>query len=123
VCLARFHEMVATQLLKAALPSVVAHRDAVSFHPRSFCPTATAASRTASLQTGTSTTLKFNTKRSVSTHVAAVDAPAAPSEVKDYGVQVIQGKRLQVISAPVAENTITLRCLDWDRDRFDIEFG
>jgi hypothetical protein len=67
--------------------------------------------------------LKYNTKRSIATFVAAVDAPAAPSEVKDYGVQVIQGKRLQVISAPVAEDTITIRCLDWDRDRFDIEFG
>ena len=25
--------------------------------------------------------------------------------------------------APVAEDTVTIRSLDWDRDRFDIEFG
>ncbi|KAG7675217.1 hypothetical protein Ndes2526B_g08081 [Nannochloris sp. 'desiccata'] len=115
--------MAATQLLKTALPAVVAHRDAVSILPHSFCPAVTAALRTSSLLTGSSSTLKSNTKRFVAAHVAAVDAPAAPSEVKDYGVQIIQGKRLQVISAPVAENTITIRCLDWDRDRFDIEFG
>lgn len=52
---------------------------------------------------------------------ATVDAPAAA--VKDHGVNIVQGKRLQVISAPVTKNTITIRCLDWDRDRFDIEFG
>jgi len=32
-------------------------------------------------------------------------------------------RRLQVQSAPLADDTHTLRCLDWDRDRFDIEFG
>mmetsp|Transcript_29244 Transcript_29244/g.82532 ORF Transcript_29244/g.82532 Transcript_29244/m.82532 type:complete len:646 (-) Transcript_29244:189-2126(-) len=32
-------------------------------------------------------------------------------------------RRLQVQSAPIADDTSTLRCLDWDRDRFDIEFG
>lgn len=32
-------------------------------------------------------------------------------------------RRLQVQIAPIAADTCTLRCLDWDRDRFDIEFG
>ena len=32
-------------------------------------------------------------------------------------------RRLSMQVAEVAENTTTLRSLDWDRDRFDIEFG
>jgi flavorubredoxin/flavin reductase (DIM6/NTAB) family NADH-FMN oxidoreductase RutF len=32
-------------------------------------------------------------------------------------------KRLTIETAPIAENTTTIRSLDWDRDRFDIEFG
>ena len=32
-------------------------------------------------------------------------------------------KRLQLAVADVAQDTITIRALDWDRDRFDIEFG
>lgn len=32
-------------------------------------------------------------------------------------------KRLQTLVADVADNTITIRSLDWDRDRFDIEFA
>ena len=31
--------------------------------------------------------------------------------------------RLTTQIQEIAENTFTLRCLDWDRDRFDIEFG
>ncbi|MFM7713974.1 MAG: MBL fold metallo-hydrolase, partial [Microcystis sp.] len=31
--------------------------------------------------------------------------------------------RLTTQVQEIAENTFTLRCLDWDRDRFDIEFG
>lgn len=33
------------------------------------------------------------------------------------------GKRLQTLVAGVAADTITIRSLDWDRDRFDIEFA
>ena len=33
----------------------------------------------------------------------------------------LHAKRVQV--ADVAQDTITIRSLDWDRDRFDIEFG
>ena len=32
-------------------------------------------------------------------------------------------KRLSMQTANIAEDTTTLRSLDWDRDRFDIEFG
>ncbi|KAG1672365.1 hypothetical protein FOA52_010983 [Chlamydomonas sp. UWO 241] len=32
-------------------------------------------------------------------------------------------KRLQTQVLPVAEDTVSIRSLDWDRDRFDIEFG
>ncbi|KAH9308362.1 hypothetical protein KI387_036273 [Taxus chinensis] len=33
------------------------------------------------------------------------------------------GKRLQVQRTPIAPHVTTIRSLDWDRDRFDIEFG
>ncbi len=33
------------------------------------------------------------------------------------------GRRLQVNVAEAGLDTLTIRCLDWDRDRFDIEFG
>ncbi|GAB4530177.1 MAG: diflavin flavoprotein [Pleurocapsa sp.] len=32
-------------------------------------------------------------------------------------------KRLTIQTAPITEDTTTIRSLDWDRDRFDIEFG
>ncbi|MEM9136966.1 MAG: diflavin flavoprotein [Cyanobacteria bacterium P01_F01_bin.42] len=32
-------------------------------------------------------------------------------------------KKLTMQTAAIAENTTAIRCLDWDRDRFDIEFG
>ncbi|MDV3353789.1 MBL fold metallo-hydrolase [Leptolyngbyaceae cyanobacterium CCMR0082] len=32
-------------------------------------------------------------------------------------------KRLTIATGEIAENTTTIRSLDWDRDRFDIEFG
>ncbi|MBP0017542.1 MAG: diflavin flavoprotein [Cyanobacteria bacterium SBLK] len=32
-------------------------------------------------------------------------------------------KRLTIQTADIADNTTTIRSLDWDRDRFDIEFG
>ncbi|CAM6100511.1 unnamed protein product [Calypogeia fissa] len=34
-----------------------------------------------------------------------------------------QTKRIQTQIAPVARDVTTIRALDWDRDRFDIEFG
>ncbi|NEQ66980.1 MAG: FprA family A-type flavoprotein, partial [Symploca sp. SIO2D2] len=32
-------------------------------------------------------------------------------------------KRLSIQTAEIAADTTTIRSLDWDRDRFDIEFG
>lgn len=32
-------------------------------------------------------------------------------------------KRIQTQVFPLTNNTISIRSLDWDRDRFDIEFG
>lgn len=49
---------------------------------------------------------------------ASIETP-----VKDYGIEMWHGKRLQTLVADVAPDTITIRSLDWDRDRFDIEFG
>ncbi|MGF1480079.1 MAG: diflavin flavoprotein [Cyanophyceae cyanobacterium] len=33
------------------------------------------------------------------------------------------GNRLTLQTAAISRNTTAIRCLDWDRDRFDIEFG
>ncbi|KAL4448067.1 hypothetical protein ABPG75_005286 [Micractinium tetrahymenae] len=53
---------------------------------------------------------------------AAVDAPAAAPKLSE--IEMWNGnKRLQTVVADVAPNTITIRSLDWDRDRFDIEFA
>ena len=39
-------------------------------------------------------------------------------------IEMFEGtKRLQTQVLPIAENTVCIRCLDWDRDRFDIEFA
>lgn len=39
-------------------------------------------------------------------------------------LQMFEGaKRLQTQVLKIAENTVAIRCLDWDRDRFDIEFA
>ncbi|PSO51260.1 MAG: diflavin flavoprotein A [Cyanobacteria bacterium SW_9_44_58] len=35
----------------------------------------------------------------------------------------VKGNRLTLQVADIATNTTAIRCLDWDRDRFDIEFG
>lgn len=60
-------------------------------------------------------------------HVAAAastDAPpAATSPHKLSPIELWNGKRLQTVVADVADDTITIRSLDWDRDRFDIEFA
>jgi hypothetical protein len=48
---------------------------------------------------------------------------AQPTLTHTSGVELWNGKRLQTQVAHVAQDTITIRSLDWDRDRFDIEFG
>ena len=49
--------------------------------------------------------------------------PAATSPHKLSPIELWNGKRLQTVVADVADDTITIRSLDWDRDRFDIEFA
>jgi len=53
------------------------------------------------------------------TAAGAVDATPKLSEVFTWK----EDKRIQTQVLPVAEGTTTIRSLDWDRDRFDIEFG
>lgn len=55
---------------------------------------------------------------------AATDAPAFDTPHKMSPIEMWNGsKRLQTLVADVAQDTITIRSLDWDRDRFDIEFA
>lgn len=63
--------------------------------------------------------------RAVSTAAAAVEAPVeSASAAKLSPVEMWNGnKRLQTQVLPLAQNTIAIRSLDYDRDRFDIEFG
>ena len=37
--------------------------------------------------------------------------------------QTTNNARLTLQTAEIAPETTVIRCLDWDRDRFDIEFG
>ena len=53
------------------------------------------------------------------TAAGAVDATPKLSEVFTWK----EDKRIQTQVLSVAEGTTTIRSLDWDRDRFDIEFG
>jgi hypothetical protein len=62
--------------------------------------------------------------RAVSTAAAAVEAPVeASSAAKLSAIEMWNGKRLQTQVLPLAQNTVAIRSLDFDRDRFDIEFG
>ncbi|GMH33319.1 hypothetical protein BSKO_01153 [Bryopsis sp. KO-2023] len=60
---------------------------------------------------------RYRTQR-VTPKAAAVEAPEL-SKMEIWG----DDKRLQTQVLDVGEDTITIRSLDWDRDRFDIEFG
>lgn len=52
------------------------------------------------------------------------DYTIVSSEIKTSAIQMFEGtKRLQTQVAEVGENTTCIRSLDWDRERFDIEFG
>ena len=49
---------------------------------------------------------------------------APPGELTMSDVMMWNGnKRLQTQVLPLTDDTISIRSLDWDRDRFDIEFG
>jgi len=52
-------------------------------------------------------------------------AGAAPGVAGEFSEVALWGggKRLQTQTFDLAEDTVCIRSLDWDRDRFDIEFG
>lgn len=56
---------------------------------------------------------------SLEVRAVAVEAAPTMSPVQKWE----QGKRLQTQTVKIAADTTTIRSLDWDRDRFDIEFG
>uniref|UniRef100_A0A0C9RM04 TSA: Wollemia nobilis Ref_Wollemi_Transcript_11596_2105 transcribed RNA sequence n=1 Tax=Wollemia nobilis TaxID=56998 RepID=A0A0C9RM04_9CONI len=53
---------------------------------------------------------------------SAVDLEVATSKLSNV-LEWEKGKRLQTQTTPIAPSVTTIRSLDWDRDRFDIEFG
>ena len=57
------------------------------------------------------------------TRAKAVAEPPA-SEVRNSDITMWEGtKRLQTQTTEIGPDTTCIRSLDWDRDRFDIEFG
>ena len=63
-------------------------------------------------------------RRTPLTRAKAVAEPPTTSEVKNSDIQMWEGtKRLQTQVTEVGKDTTCIRSLDWDRDRFDIEFG
>mmetsp|Transcript_10397 Transcript_10397/g.20527 ORF Transcript_10397/g.20527 Transcript_10397/m.20527 type:complete len:651 (+) Transcript_10397:77-2029(+) len=67
----------------------------------------------------------FNPRRmGICCKVASDSEVSQGGVVQDCGLHTTEdGRRLQVVVADMGLDTITIRCLDWDRDRFDIEFG
>lgn len=58
----------------------------------------------------------------VATEAAATMEASTSSPVMSK-VEMWNGKKLQTQVFPLAKDTVAIRSLDWDRDRFDIEFG
>jgi hypothetical protein len=58
----------------------------------------------------------------VATDAAAVLEAETSSPIMSK-IEMWQGKKLQTQVFPLAKDTVAIRSLDWDRDRFDIEFG
>ena len=55
---------------------------------------------------------------------AVTDPPVTREAVRTSDVELFEGKkRLQTQATALGEGTTLIRSLDWDRDRFDIEFG
>ena len=72
--------------------------------------------RRASLSARASTTT-FTTR-------AAIAEPEPVTEVNNSEIELFEGKkRLQTQTSVIGPDTTCIRSLDWDRDRFDIEFG
>lgn len=53
-------------------------------------------------------------------NAAVADAVPTMSEIVNWGAK---SNRLQTQVLDLGQDTVCIRCLDWDRDRFDIEFG
>jgi hypothetical protein len=51
-----------------------------------------------------------------------LQAPEAPAATLSP-IELWNEKRLQTQVLDLADDTVSIRSLDWDRDRFDIEFG
>ena len=55
---------------------------------------------------------------------AAIAEPEPVTEVNNSEIELFEGKkRLQTQTSVIGPDTTCIRSLDWDRDRFDIEFG
>jgi flavorubredoxin/flavin reductase (DIM6/NTAB) family NADH-FMN oxidoreductase RutF len=55
---------------------------------------------------------------------AVAEPPGAPADVRNSDIEMFEGtKRLQTQVTEIGPDTTCIRSLDWDRDRFDIEFG
>ncbi|MEW5306825.1 MAG: hypothetical protein WDW36_009263 [Sanguina aurantia] len=68
--------------------------------------------------------LSQRSSSSVHAATAELSAPTTASPSSSLSpIESWNGKRLQTQVLQVAENTLSIRSLDWDRDRFDIEFG
>jgi len=63
-------------------------------------------------------------QRAVATRALALETPTADAPGRFTDVRPFDGnKRLQIQVVEVAEDTVAIRSLDWDRARFDIEFS
>lgn len=56
-------------------------------------------------------------------HIASTQTTEEVGASMSPFVEVAPGKRIQTQVLPLAPDTLSIRSLDWDRDRFDIEFG
>lgn len=62
-----------------------------------------------------------SSKRVATDAAATAEAPTASPIMSK--VEMWNGKKLQTQVFPLAKDTTAIRSLDWERDRFDIEFG
>jgi len=77
--------------------------------------------RVASMSMAPRTTRRARRTR---TQAAVADPPPAREPVRTSDIELFEGKkRLQTQATSLGGDTTLIRSLDWDRDRFDIEFG
>ena len=90
------------------------------------CPRALAPARTSVAKT--TNPLRARVSRAAAAPASrcqrtVVKASIATKEPEMSDVNMWNGKRIQTQVCGIAQDTTTIRSLDWDRDRFDIEFG